>query len=394
MNKYSKTISHIIFSLAMCVSISTYAEGFSKSNLLPDSAVERLAALNEQFNIDTSWHKARNEAIARAIDPGDYICDANTDFNVWLGETVSEIDPGTLFLLDFFSALDWPAYYSLLFDNDASNDYIGVNGEYTRELIKRHRDNQLFWDVPTDDILLLGMHGAIISDDSKMVPFVQFFFGIPDPAFAQIIVDVVQGLIEGGEVDLSPFGGSVYLAPGVPGGYDNPLFTLNAFAFSDEGVEIIPGFGLLPDKLVMGEGVLEAYGDIGLGTNAPDFIHAHEFAHHVQYELETFGPNEPEETRRTELMADAFGAYYSSHARGAAFQVKRFSDVMTAAYEIGDCSFTSPGHHGTPNQRETAAMWGGSVASSARKQGYINPAELMLDLFEAELPYLVAPDAD
>lgn len=124
-------------------------------------------------------------------------------------------------------------------------------------------------------------------------------------------------------------------------------------------------------------------------------MHAHEFAHHVQFELGAAGtsPPSPEGTRRAELMADAFAAYYGSHARGATFQAKRFADVLTAAFVAGDCQFAANGHHGTPDQREAAALWVGSVSQSARKQGDIKPAGEMLSLFEAELPNLVAPDA-
>ena len=396
MKNYSTTISLVTLALALCISINAHALELSDSDLLRGDAAEHIAALNQRLIINTPWRQARDQAIAAAIDPDDYECDSETDFRLWVDEIVAEVDPITLDVLSFLEAFDMPSIYGILFDNDASDAYIGVNGEYTRELIKRHKDNQRFWDVPTDDILLLGMHGAMIADDAKMLPLVQLLFGFPDPAINQYIVDTIQGLIEGGDVDLSLiFGpGFIYSAPGIPGGYNHPLFTLNAFAFSDQGVEIIPGFGLLPDKIVMGEGILEGYDAIGMGANAPDVIHAHEFAHHVQYELGVFALPVPEETRRIELMADAFGAYYSSHARGATFQAKRFADVMNASYVIGDCDFSDPGHHGTPNQREAAAIWGGDVSASARKQGHINSATLMLDLFEAELPNLVAPDAE
>lgn len=174
------------------------------------------------------------------------------------------------------------------------------------------------------------------------------------------------------------------------------MFTLNAFAFSDEGVEIIPGFGLIPDEIVMGEGLLEALDDIGLDQNAPDFVHAHEFTHHVQFEIGSFElpPATPEKTRRTELMADTFGAYYSTHARGATFQAKRFTDVMNSAFVIGDCQFASNGHHGTPNQRDAATNFGASVSGSAEAHGHIKSAYEMQTLFDVELPTLVASDAE
>ena len=291
--------------------------------------------------------------------------------------TISVIDSDVLDVLFGYGVLDWATYYSLIFDNDASDDYIGVDGEHTKELAKRHRDNQRFWDVYTRDVQLQGMHGADVAYDDKMVPTVQFLFGV-DEDTAQGIVDYVQSVIAG----------SI--------GYDHPFLTLNAFAFTAEGE---PGFEHVPDKIVMGEGILDALTDMGLGKNGPEFVHAHEFAHHVQFELEIFEPFDPtdpdqaERTRRTELMADAFGAYYLAHARGASFQAKRVVDGIMAAYAIGDCAFANPGHHGTPNQREAATLWGIDVVRSAHKQGHIKSSEVMLALFDDELPNLVAPDA-
>jgi hypothetical protein len=62
-------------------------------------------------------------------------------------------------------------------------------------------------------------------------------------------------------------------------------------------------------------------------------------------------------------------------------------------YEVGDCSFTSAGHHGTPNQRLRASTWGYSVADGAQKQGHVLPSLTLDAQFEATLPELVAPDA-
>src|SRR5262249_31372899 len=151
----------------------------------------------------------------------------------------------------------------------------------------------------------------------------------------------------------------------------------------------------IPDKIIMGDGLVKALEDIGLGTESRDFVHAHEFGHQVQFELGVFDDYDgsPEATRRTELMADGFGAYYCAHSRGASFQANRFANVMNAAFAVGDCAFAFPGHHGTPNQREAAAQWGENVAASARNQGHIYPAAKMRVLFDAALPSLVAPDA-
>ena len=351
-----------LLSLSLCASTSVRAEG---------------------LDIDTPWLQARDNALARAINPDDYECDP-TQFEEWVVDRVREIGLRDTSILISQGAFDWAFYYSLLLDNDPIGDYIGVNGEYTRELVKRHKDNQRFWDVRTDDISLHGMHGGVIADETKIVPAVRLYFmflrgEVLSDAAARSKVRLVQNVIERNA--------NLY--------YDHPMFTLNAFAFTADGQDILGDGTIIPDKIVMGDGILELLRDIGFGNNAPDFVHAHEFAHHVQFELGVFDDYDgtPEATRRTELMADSFGAYYCAHARGATFQAKRFAEVMNAAYSIGDCFFDDPSHHGTPNQREAAAIWGESVAVSATKRGHIKSAALMLELFDAQLPTLIAPDA-
>jgi hypothetical protein len=344
------------------------------------------------------WRDAQAALIERAINPDDYICSAPTDLDLWVNNAFFSIDALSADILLGLGVIYWAGDSKALFDNDDSDEYIGVNGEYTHEQIKRHKDNQRFWDVPVDDVLLQGMHGADIANDEIMAPFIDWAFGMPPP-ITDYIIDTAQNTIAGGIVDIGPLIGQppgifIFDMPGIPGGYDNPLLTLNAFALSTEG-NAIPGVGVPADKIVMGDGLLEGMAAIGLNDIAPDFVHAHEFAHHVQFEVGAFmpGPPTPEGTRRTELMADAFAAYYSSHARGATFNEKRFVDVMASAFGVGDCSFGNPNHHGTHLQRERAAAWGGDFADAEQKKGHITSAYDMLFLFDAALPVLVAPDA-
>ena len=381
--------------------ISCCALGFLAATAHADE--HALAGDGNAFpGVDSSWQALLDNAIARVIDPNDYICSAPTPLDDFVVSQLSQLDTASFFGLAATGAFNAAANIKILFDQDASDDFIGLSGEFTREQIKRHKDNQRFWDVPSDDILLMGMHGSELTDTDTLIAAL-LFFGLPEP-LAIYLTDTVQTIIEGGDIDLSlfpllfpgfpPAFATAHTVPGIPGGYSNPLLTLNAFAFSTGGAPI-PGIGLVPDKIVMGEGLLEAITVIGLGAQGPDFIHAHEFAHHVQFEIGAFepGPPTPEGTRRTELMADAFGAYYSAHARGSTFQAKRFADVMASAFIVGDCVFDSPGHHGTHLQREAAAEWGGSIASDALQQGVVKSAIDMLALFEAVLPELVAPDA-
>jgi predicted metalloprotease len=141
----------------------------------------------------------------------------------------------------------------------------------------------------------------------------------------------------------------------------------------------------------MGDGILEAYSALGFEDVAPQAILAHEFGHHIQFQLGLFpAVRTPEGTRRTELMADAYSAYYLSHSRGATMQWKRVQKFLEVFFNIGDCGFASNGHHGTPLQRMAAAEWGYEVANSAKKQGKILTSEEFTILFEAKLPEFVA----
>jgi hypothetical protein len=374
---------------------------------------------------DTAWREARDHAIRHIINPEDYECEP-TAFDYWIGGKVGEMGVINFYALVLSGALDWSTFYSLLLDNDASDDYIGVNGEYTKFLTKQHKDLQRFWDVPTKDVLLMGMHGAVLEDATKMVPSIMLYQALENDVIitqeeAEEMLALVQAVIEGGtQINLWPLLEPIvnpedpqyeakkallenYTPAGIPGGFNHPLLTLNAFAFSAEGVDYLGNGNIIPDKIVMGEGILDALGDIGvligdpaLVLDAPEFVHAHEFGHHVQFELGVFDDYDgtPEATRRTELMADSFGAYYCAHARGATFQAKRFADVLNAAAVVGDCQFDSPGHHGTPNQRERAAQWGGDLAKTKGKRGFIKSASVVRELFDGALETLIVPDPE
>jgi hypothetical protein len=92
-------------------------------------------------------------------------------------------------------------------------------------------------------------------------------------------------------------------------------------------------------------------------------------------------------------MADAMSAYFLTHKRGMTMNRHRVTEFLGAFYQIGDCGFTSPGHHGTPNQRMKAAQFGFDVADSAQKQGHILSSEEFYRLFVAGYANIIAPDA-
>jgi hypothetical protein len=92
-------------------------------------------------------------------------------------------------------------------------------------------------------------------------------------------------------------------------------------------------------------------------------------------------------------MADAMGTYYVTHARGLALNARRVLEAEKTFYEVGDCAFDNPGHHGTPLQRLRASAWGAELAEGEQKQGHILPALVVANRFDRVLPRLVAPDA-
>ncbi|MEE1806742.1 hypothetical protein [Streptomyces sp. BE133] len=224
----------------------------------------------------------------------------------------------------------------------------------------------------------MPMHGrALFSSPERLAPVVGLMYGIEGQDALNLAK--VFGLI-------------VNLDPALKGG-DNPYFTFNAFAFSEKGSPQPLG---ISDRIIMGDGILEALKAVGLGDTAPRAILAHEFGHHVQYEhnlLDNTTLTGPEATRRVELMADAFGTYFLTHSRGEALNTKRVLDSAQSFYQVGDCHFSSPGHHGTPNQRFAASSWAASVANDAANQGHILPSLKFDEQFEAKLPDLVKPDA-
>ena len=294
-------------------------------------------------------------------------CDPNTPISLWLDDQLADWNSIVFQYADNTAMFELPTYDAFVFENSSANQYFGKDGEYTQILVKTFKDLKRFWDIESDNIVLVGMHGSMLRDRDKLIRTYIAVYGL-SPAAAAQFADFVLLLLD--------------TFPQYRNG-DHPIFTFNAFAL--ETFEF-PPYGIIPDKIVMGDGIMEAYTAIGFGDVAPQAILAHEFGHHIQLELDLFGPFTPEETRRTELMADAYSAYYLSHARGASMQWKRVQQFLEVFFNIGDCAFTNPNHHGTPTQRMAAAEWAYNLANDAQKQGHILTAEEFTILFDAALP--------
>lgn len=341
---------------------------------LPPSALAARDAVLARLGGAVHLHGSRG-----VIDGSVYQC-APTVFDEWLSGSVAEFtaaDRATIADLDIDML---PAYEALFFGTAHDPQYAlnALNADAQR-LARTARTTRTFGDVDLSDVQVLAMHGSMLTDHDRVARVYREVYGLP-PASADDYADLVVEFISS--------------APKFEGG-NHPSFTLNAFAYTDFGQEVA-GFGRVGDKIVMGDGILRAYRELGFGDVAPQAILAHEFAHHVQFEtgVITGGqPASPESTRRTELHADALAAYYLSHPRGESMQWKRVQQFLQVFFSIGDCGFAGTGHHGTPNQRMRAAQWGYEQQENARPRGHVLPAATLTRGFDAALPDIVRPDA-
>jgi hypothetical protein len=318
-------------------------------------------------------------AFEQAVPPSE--CDPNTLLGQYFDQVLADMSDAQFnFLVAHQLVLfNVPTYDALFFGTAGDPDYALTS--HARQIQNTFRDLKRFWsDVQTDDIQLMAMHGDVLLDADRIADTLTAMvkFGVIPPMTPAQIATEAQTV-----ADFMATQGDFF---------NNPLWTLNAFAFSGEG-ESDPELQALPDKLVMGDGILEAYDSFGLGDVGPRVIMAHEFAHHIQFELGVFdtGPADPAEaTRRTELMADAMASYFGVHKKGLALNKKRVVDALLSFYTVGDCQFADPGHHGTPLQRQRAAEWGADLAAAAHPRSFVLPAEEVVSQFEAALPGIVS----
>lgn len=307
---------------------------------------------------------------AMAVEPT--TCDT-TLVDRWLKEQLASWNEEVIGYVFDYAILDLPAYYALYFENSSQNQYFGVDGRYTQRMTKTFKGLQRFWNIKSDDIVLVAMHGNMLRDRNKIIKTYVAAFD-EDPATAATLADIVVELTRA--------------IPQFRNG-NHPLFTFNAFA--QEGFDF-PPYGVVPDKIVIGDGFTEAFTAIGFGDIEPEATLAHEFGHHIQFELGLLGDGyvaSPEATRRLELMADAYAAYYLYNIRGASRQFETASQFWQSSFNTGDCQFSSNSHHGTPAQKMAAAKWASTLAIQTQKLGRIFTSQEFTKYFDAQLPKIV-----
>ncbi|SCE98206.1 hypothetical protein GA0074695_2654 [Micromonospora viridifaciens] len=333
-----------------------------------------------------------NEWTSGAINPGDYEC-STTDFREWARGQIAQIDPaswnwynnGFLGLSPDLLVQYWTLMKTPTNPHDTA---LGPNGANTNELARTFVNLQRFWDIDSSNVGLVSLDGKVLGPDAAADrQFVYNGLGKVS-ALAAIFLQIgVEGGLRDGRLN------------GFPGGVDNPMFSVNAFAIdpahAGDSKEMLETLGITR-RVAMGQGILQMWNELGLGRVGGRAVLAHEFGHQVQYSdnlFETDITDEAEATRRTELMADAFATYFTVHKRGESLNKAYTLQDLQTFYNVGDCSFSNPGHHGTPNQRYRSSDWAVDLVKGADDQGHILPSMTVADAFEKVLPEIVAPDA-
>lgn len=329
------------------------------------------------------------------LNPGDYQC-GPTDMTAWVQDKEAQVDPTSWsWYVNGFLGMTPDLviqYWTLMKTPSAPKDTsFGPNGSATNEMSRTFRALQNFWDIDGSDVGLVSYDAKVLaSTPDAAADRATVYDGISKiSALGAILLELgVEGGIAGGMMN------------GFPGGVDNPLFSVNSFAIDpdkagdDEAMLDMLG---VTRRIAMGQGLIGMWDDLGLGRVGDRAVLAHEYSHQVQYDDNLFDTDitDPAEaTARTELMADAFGSYFTVSKHGESLNKADTLKDLQTFYNVGDCAFTNPGHHGTPNQRYRAAKWGADLAQSADNQGHVMPSLEVDAAFEKALPAITAPDAN
>lgn len=319
--------------------------------------------------------KQNRDLLLRALAVEPTPCSVVTPINVWL---VKQFTGWSQPARDLTSREDLKMpylaiYVAMLFEKDGHEQYFGLNGEYTGQIRGTFNDLKRFWDLDARNILLAGAHGSQLRDRNKLYTVYRSQFGLSADTAKKYADEVVASLKNFPE----------YLNG------NHPFLTFNAYAHQEKEYSCV---GHIPDKLIIGDGFLRAYDQLGYGDIAPQAVLAHEFGHQIQYDLGILDHSikyTPEHSRRTELMADAYAAYFLAHQEGNARQWKRAQQFLDIFFNVGDCDFENNLHHGTPEQRRAATEWGANLANSPQDANLILSGKRFAELFDAELANIV-----
>ena len=308
--------------------------------------------------------------VSKVVEPSE--C-GTTPFDAVINESISSnLDALGAEWFSLYAEMNF--FYTI---TDESQQFFGDRGQYTNLVKKITRGLENFWDMP-NEVTVRGQHNSTLDDKEKIIQILYDWYvvqpGEPE-FFADFFVDFVNVQ-------------STFLV-------ETPLISFDGFAIA------LDGFLGQGDLIVIGDGLVELASEAGVEDKVVwNGIMAHEWAHQIQFNnFDEWYPNgaadnEPEATRTTELEADFFTAYYLTHKRGGTYNWKRVEDFMELFFNIGDCSFDSPGHHGTPLQRMEATRLGFELARSAQKNGHILDADVVHAVFLSSLEDIVGGGGD
>ncbi|MCX2682041.1 hypothetical protein OOZ15_18970 [Galbibacter sp. EGI 63066] len=325
---------------------------------LPDLSFDHDFTLHDDF--------AYFDDLERVVEPSE--C-GPTAFDAAVSETINEnLDIYGLLYYDTYATINF--YMSLV---DTSEQFFGAEGEYTQLMNKRVRNLEKFWNM-SGEIDVKGQHNSNFENIELMretLPYIT----VPGTDIEAFIQDIL--LIN----ELSTFL------------IENPFVSFDGFA-----IQIDNFFGKGQDNIiVISDGIVGVMTKTGIDAGIIwTGILAHEWSHQIQFKNNWTYPIDPtniaEATRATELEADFTAAYYMTHKRGATYNWKRVEGFFELFFNIGDCSFDSDGHHGTPLQRMEAARKGFELVQSEKKNGHISSTQQVHDAFLDEYDAIIAPE--
>jgi hypothetical protein len=323
------------------------------------------------FAVLVGCNDSDHPVIPDVVEPTD--CDAASPSSDWLVKQLTGWSKESVKIIPNEEAAKLAIFAAIFSENSSENQTFGPKGEYTAQLTKTFKSLQRFSDIKSDKILLVAAHGSILQDRNKVLTVYKAEYGYSDEK-ANYYADSLATLFKTYPEYLN---GS------------HPFFTFNGYAHQEKEY---PRVGKIQDKIVFGDALLQPFDALGYGDIAPQAILAHEFAHHIQYDLgiKDYGiPLTPAGNRRTELMADAYAGYFLAHAQGAAMELKSVQRAGEVFANLGDCLFDYELHHGTPTQRRVATEWGYKLAIDADNQDHIINSRKFATLFDAALPNIV-----
>mmetsp|Transcript_31522 Transcript_31522/g.66302 ORF Transcript_31522/g.66302 Transcript_31522/m.66302 type:complete len:588 (+) Transcript_31522:105-1868(+) len=355
----------------------------------PENGVNQPHQRNLQSNMGNRYNDylpedAPDSLLALDVDPNTSTSTSTTclsPLQKWFVSLIESIGAETWYEINSYNITTLAYLYKHHVSSaDGTSEYYGTYGDRTDEMKGNQESLTTFWSTSSSqsNVLLLGMHGVDLAEDTKLVPTLQQMYSL-DGSEAYAMAGRIQAIIET-----------------LPGAFNNPILTANAIAIQSLNPD---GSTSERDSIIVGDGVFKFLEWLDLSNDGPDYIHSHEFGHHLQYDLGVDkignGWTNAEETRRWEMMADVFGSYFNAHERGGAMDASRLLEVHRSAFSLGDCEDELGSHHGLPRQRECASNFGANLAlASYLDGGYIIPPVDLRRIFDEKYGDILALDDD